>query len=67
MAFGSLFSMCQGGPVPKGCCSHGDRLDVVMTDIDTQLDWLGECQDWGGRPVVHDGIITVDVCEDVDF
>jgi hypothetical protein len=51
MAFGSIFSMCQGGPVPKGCCEHGDRLDVLMTPAKdpTQNNWQERCDQMGGR------------------
>lgn len=53
IAAGSSFTMCDGGPVPEGCCEPGDVLNVV---VDSQE----RCDHIGGR---LNGI----VCEDVDF
>lgn len=52
---GSSFAMCDGGPVPVGCCEPGDRLDVVV-GVDGQT----RCDDMGGT---LDGV----VCIGVDF
>lgn len=61
-AGGSLFSMCQGGPVPEGCCKRGDQLNVVMVD---RPSWIEDCNDMGGKPVTdRDGRR---LCTNVDF
>jgi hypothetical protein len=52
---GNIFAMCDGGPVPDGCCDPGDRLDVVLPSPNEQ-----RCADMGGT---LDGV----VCVDVDF
>jgi hypothetical protein len=56
MSAGSIFSMCQGGSVPTGCCDPGDRLDVVVVTPDRQA----ECDHMGGTLEGY-------VCVGVDF
>lgn len=48
---GHGFVMCDGGPVPDGCCEPGDRLDVVV-GYDGQA-----CADMGGT---LNGVVCVD-------
>jgi hypothetical protein len=52
---GNVFAMCDGGPVPEGCCDPGDRLDVIVGENNER-----RCADMGG---VMSGV----VCVDVDF
>ena len=61
---GTVFTMCNGGPVPEGCCERGDQLNVVLhegspTSFDTDL-----CVDWGSVLVFVNNTTT---CEGVDF
>lgn len=63
-----VFTMCQGGKAPEGCCKHGDRLDIVIT----QKDWERECDRMGGFPILeirgtvsHE--VPVHLCRGVDF
>lgn len=60
-SFGSLFTMCQNGPVPGNCCKSGDQLNVVVTQEDHPLQ---ACNDWGGHLVIRN---KIPICEDVDF
>jgi hypothetical protein len=55
MLSGSVFTMCDGGKVPEGCCDPGDTLNIILPDANTQ-----RCEDMGGR-------MTGFICEDVDF
>jgi hypothetical protein len=56
----SVFTMCEGGPAPEGCCDDMDvqQLNVIMTEDDPAAHQ--RCLDYGGRPNGR-------VCEDVDF
>ena len=64
---GSVFTMCQGGQVPKDCCKSGDRLDIVMTKGTTR-DRVNECNRMGGELIAHrKGSGWVLICEGVDF
>jgi len=66
-ASGCTYRMTQGGPVPAGCCRHGDRLDVVMKPMSdpTKNDWRERCDRMGGKLVVEGD--DVFVCRGVDF
>jgi hypothetical protein len=57
---GTLFTMCQNGPVPPGCCEPGDQMNVIMTSPTPVKD----CEDYGGIPITEKGIT---VCHDRDF
>jgi hypothetical protein len=62
---GGVFTACEGGPVPAGCCEPGDRLDVLYAP---GQDGRALCDRDGGvfrpAPALHP---TLDGCEGVDF
>jgi hypothetical protein len=63
---GTVFTMCNGGPVPERCCTPPDRLDVVMRPgVPTRND-IVECEDWGGE-LIFDPTTNLSTCEGVDY
>jgi hypothetical protein len=54
--------MCQGAPVPAGCCDGNDQLNVVM--VHSHDDNLADCNHWGGELIWYPS--GVEVCENVD-
>lgn len=59
--FGGVVTRCQGDESPFDVKSP-DRLDIIMVP---DLDWVAECENMGGEPVVLVSGLTV--CEGVDY
>ena len=57
------YTMQEGGPVPKGCCNHGDQLNVVLNES-TLIAAADRCNDMGGKILIYGPYF---VCMDVDF
>jgi hypothetical protein len=63
---GTVFTMCDGGPVPPGCCESGDQLNVVYHPGEPTVQDVDRCDHWGGE-LIFDPVANTSTCEHVDF
>lgn len=63
---GAVFTMCNGGPAPAGCCDRGDQLNVVMHPGVPNISDIIECESWSGE-LIYDPRTNISTCEEVDF